>query len=130
MNGDFIDIMSIQDFYNQQISQLSGGQLQRVLLTAGSITSPDLSILHEPTQGLDIENQYSFYSMLNEIKKISTTSILLISHDLHNVLKKSDQILCLNKHLCCSTSGTIHDMDLYKKYLKIYEHHHDHKHHS
>lgn len=109
---------------NKQISELSGGQLQRVLLAANMLSHPKLIVLDEPTQGLDITGQQEFYLLLEEIRKSFKVAIFMISHDLHAVMKSSDQVLCLNHHICCEgkPEGTA------KSQIGLYKHHHDHDH--
>lgn len=109
---------------NKQISELSGGQLQKVLLAANMLSSPQLVVLDEPTQGLDITGQQEFYQLLEEIRRSFGVAIFMISHDLHAVMKSSDQVLCLNHHICCEgkPEGTT------KSQIGLYKHHHDHNH--
>lgn len=111
-----------------QIANLSGGQLQKVLLAAHLSRSPKLIVLDEPTQGLDIGSQEKFYSLLENIRKDYHTSIFMISHDLHAVMKTSDQVLCLNNHICCTgkPEQKVPDKDLAN--IGLYTHHHDHNH--
>jgi zinc transport system ATP-binding protein len=110
-----------------QISTLSGGQLQKVFLATAMLSSPDLIVLDEPTQGLDINAEEEFYSLLSDIRKKYGTTIFMISHDLHTVMKNSDRVLCLNHHLCCA--GKPENVKSTASQISIYKHHHDHGHH-
>lgn len=123
-----IEFAEFSSLKYSQISNLSGGQLQKILLAAHLLRAPKLIVLDEPTQGLDIRSQEKFYSLLENIRSNYNTAIFMISHDLHAVMKTSDQVLCLNNHICCSgkPERKIPDKDLAN--IGIYTHHHDHNH--
>ena len=76
--------------------------LQKVLLTRSLLDDPELLILDEPAQNLDIKNQLNFYNLLNSIYKNRNLSILMVSHDLHMVMSSTKQVVCLYHHVCCS----------------------------
>jgi len=127
-----VDISKISSFANletladKQIGELSGGQLQRVFLAANMLSNPRLIVLDEPTQGLDINGQQEFYQLLDEIRNKTGAAIFMISHDLHAVMKNSDQVLCLNHHICCEGKATKGTKEAPQ--VGIYQHHHDHDH--
>lgn len=112
---------------DKKINELSGGQLQKILLASSMMNNPELIVLDEPTQGLDISAQQDFYRLLEDIRSIYGVSIFMISHDLYAVMKNSDQVLCLNNHICCSGKP---DLNKDKELANIapYTHHHDHDH--
>lgn len=115
----------LNELANKQISTLSGGQLQKVLLATAILSKPQLIVLDEPTQGLDIKAQEELYLLLSEIRKQFDIAIFMISHDLHTVMQNSDKVLCLNHHICCSgkpESGAIVSQ------IGLYTHHHNHTH--
>ncbi|WP_299656897.1 metal ABC transporter ATP-binding protein [uncultured Jannaschia sp.] len=84
-----------------QIADLSGGQLQRVLLARALLSEPHLLILDEPTQGLDQPGAASFYRQIEAIRSETGCAVLMVSHDLHVVMAASDRVICLNGHVCC-----------------------------
>lgn len=121
----------------QQITQLSGGQFQRVLLARALLSRPQLLVLDEPTQGLDQPGIVGFYRLIEEIRGETGAAILLVSHDLLVVMRASDRVLCLNGHICCE--GTPQHVSSAPEYralfgagsegtLALYQHHHDHDH--
>lgn len=120
----FADLETLADI---QISKLSGGQLQRVFLAAAMLGTPELIVLDEPTQGLDITGQEEFYALLEELRKSYGVTIFMISHDLHTVMQKSDQVLCLNRHICCSGKPEDRKPSTLSQ-IGVYMHHHDHRH--
>ncbi|MGL4824682.1 MAG: ATP-binding cassette domain-containing protein [Alphaproteobacteria bacterium] len=117
---------------------LSGGELQKVLLAKALMRSPQLLILDEPTQGLDLQGQAHFYEVLLAIRQEKGCSILLVSHDLHTVLEASDHVICLNRHICCEGSPeAVQQAPAYlhlfpgfslKPKHRFYAHRHDHTH--
>ncbi len=126
----------IHSILNKQVQDISGGEWQRLLLARILLRDPDLLVLDEPIQGLDINGQRDFYLLLEQIKNKQKKSILMISHDLHTVMSSSNNIICLNKHICCSGAPKeIEDSSSYKNLFKLggstilarYTHDHKHK---
>ena len=92
----------ISELVNKQLSILSGGEMQRVLLARSLLNNPELLILDEPAQNLDISGQMSFYKLLQSIYTNRDLSILMVSHDLHLVMVSTKSVFCLSNHVCCS----------------------------
>lgn len=122
---------------NLQMANLSGGQFQRVLLAHALIGAPQLLVLDEPTQGLDQPGEAAFYALLATLRDETGTAILLVSHDLHVVMSRSDRVLCLNGHVCCEgTPDVVLAAPEYRALfgagthgaLALYRHEHDHSH--
>ncbi|SPH21992.1 Zinc import ATP-binding protein ZnuC [Ascidiaceihabitans donghaensis] len=120
-----------------QMSQLSGGQFQRVMLARALLTKPDILILDEATQGLDQPGAAAFYRQIEDVRKDLGCAILMVSHDLHVVMAASDRVLCLNGHVCCEgTPDIVASAPEYRALfgtgtqgaLALYRHHHDHNH--
>lgn len=129
--------LGIEKILEKSIHKISGGQLQKVLLLYALINNPDILVLDEPTSNMDIAAQDEFYNIIEEIREQKHCAILLISHDLHIVMQKTNQVLCVNHHICCE--GTPESINNHPEYLSlfgknrldniaIYSHHHDHKH--
>lgn len=121
----------------KQMSELSGGQLQRVLLAKALLGSPELLILDEPTQGLDQPGAAAFYKQIEKLRNETGCAILMVGHDLHVVMSASDRVICLNGHVCCSgTPQAVAATPEYQKLfgngadgaLALYRHNHDHDH--
>ncbi len=130
LNLPFIN--DIEQIKNHDLSEISGGQMQKILLAGTIMSKPDLIILDEPTQFLDVTSQQEFYQMIGKIKNELGITIFMISHDLFTVMKNSDKVICLNKHVCCSGKPSeINSNDVFKDALSeigVYIHHHDHIH--
>jgi ABC-type Mn2+/Zn2+ transport system ATPase subunit len=82
---------------DKKLGQLSGGELQRVLLAAATLPKPDLLLLDEPVSGVDQAGLQLFYKTLNNLKKSSDMVILIISHDLDFVRNYADHVILLNR---------------------------------
>ncbi len=122
---------------NYSIHDLSGGELQRVLLARTTLGKPDLLILDEPTSSVDITGEADMYELISRLKTTLDCAVLLVSHELHLVMSQTDQVLCLNKHLCCSGQPEMVQqhpeyLALFGKHaptaLAVYKHQHDHQH--
>lgn len=121
----------------RQMSALSGGQFQRVLLARALINKPDVLLLDEATQGLDQPGSAEFYRQIEAVRKETGCAILMISHELHVVMSASDRVICLNGHVCCQGApAVVASAPEYRALfgtgtggaLALYRHDHDHNH--
>ncbi len=129
--------VGLPDVESRQMSALSGGQFQRVLLARALLCDPQLLILDEPTQGLDQPGEAAFYRLIEEVRSTTGAAILMVSHDLHVVMAASDRVICLNGHICCEgTPRVVSNAPEYRALfglgtqgaLALYRHDHDHTH--
>jgi zinc transport system ATP-binding protein len=132
-----LDHAGVPGLSHRQMSALSGGQFQRVLLARALINKPDLLLLDEATQGLDQPGSAAFYQQIEEVRQNTGCAILMISHELHVVMAASDRVICLNGHVCCQgTPETVSAAPEYRALfgtgtggaLALYRHEHDHTH--
>ena len=120
----------------RQLSKLSGGEFQRVLLARALLNNPQLLVLDEPAQAMDIAGQAALYNLLGEERERSGCAVLMVSHDLHIVMRKTDHVVCLNHHVCCAGHPSEVGRDPAYAALfgdeaqafALYAHHHDHVH--
>ena len=84
------------------LTDLSGGEFQRVLMARALVRDPALLILDEPVQGVDAAGQLDLYDLIAHIRAAHGCGVLLISHDLHLVMSATDRVICLNRHVCCA----------------------------
>ncbi|EMK6667375.1 ATP-binding cassette domain-containing protein [Vibrio fluvialis] len=91
----------VERLEKQQLISLSGGQLQRVLLARALLEEPSLLLLDEATQGLDQRGTVGFYQQIDAIRQESGCAVIMVSHDLHVVMKRTDRVICLNGRVCC-----------------------------
>jgi zinc transport system ATP-binding protein len=83
------------------VGELSGGQLQRLLIGWAMIDHPEVMLFDEPTAGIDVGFEETVYHLLQRVQKERNTTILLISHELNVVYRYADQVLCLNRSMLC-----------------------------
>jgi zinc transport system ATP-binding protein len=127
----------VPDLLQNQMSNLSGGQFQKVLLARALQGSPDILILDEASQGLDQAGSAAFYKQIESVRNEQGCAILMISHELHVVMSASDKVICMNGHICCSGEPeAVANMPEYhglfgagtEGTLALYRHNHDHSH--
>ena len=80
---------------------LSGGQFQRALMARALLDQPNLLMLDEASQGLDQTGTADFYRQVEEIRNDLGCGVLMVSHDLHVVMRAADRVVCLNHRICC-----------------------------
>ena len=95
-----LETAGVSNLLECQMSQLSGGQFQRVLLARAVINRPDILLLDEATQGLDQPGSADFYRQIEKVRRDTMCAVLMISHDLYLVMSASDRVICLNGHVC------------------------------
>lgn len=126
-----------QGLEERPLSDLSGGQMQRVLLARALLNRPNLLILDEPTQGLDQMGSAAFYRLIERVRRETGCAVLMVSHELHVVMSASDRVICLNGHVCCQgTPEVVAQAEEYRALfgagtggaLALYRHQHNHSH--
>lgn len=106
--------MGLEDLYERAIGELSGGQLQRVLLGRSIVSRPQVLILDEPNSYVDKRFESRFYQLLEEINKES--AIILVSHDIGTVLAMVKNIACVNETLHYHSGVDVSEEWLGEKY--------------
>lgn len=128
---------AVSHLHKRSMHKLSGGEFQRVLLARAICRRPNLLLLDEPLQGVDINGQAALYELIGSIRKEFNCAIVMVSHDLHLVMAQTQKVICLNKHICCH--GQPDSVSQHPEYLRlfgpaaaeniaVYSHHHDHQH--
>ncbi len=129
--------LGIVHLMDNPMQRLSGGEQQRVLLARALSREPDLLVLDEPVQGVDVTGQAELYRLIGHIRDRYRCGVLMVSHDLHLVMATTDRVLCINRHVCCA--GHPESVSRHPAYLELfgtpvsdglalYQHHHDHAH--
>ena len=132
-----VDEVGGRELLPRQVAQLSGGELQRMALARALLRQPDLLVLDEPLQGVDFTGQLALFNLIDRVRRERGCGVLMVSHDLHLVMKGTDRVFCLNRHICCS--GQPETVSQHPEYLAlfgpraaeslaVYSHSHDHGH--
>ncbi len=126
----------VEHTFNNPVQNLSGGEMQRVLLSRALLRKPELLVLDEPVQGVDVTGQRELYRLITELRDELHCGVLMVSHDLHLVMAATDEVICLNNHVCCHGHPSL--VSKHPAYLRlfggesdelaVYSHHHDHSH--
>lgn len=124
-----INLFGITPYLNKKLGEVSGGQLQRVLLARSLVTNPSILILDEPEVGIDIGGETTLFRLLKKLVEEKNITVLIASHELDVVFQFSNQVICINKQLICSgkPQEVINNDTLYKLYgmdISLYHHHH------
>lgn len=100
------------------LRSVSGGEMQRVLLARALLREPDLLVLDEPTQGVDLVGQEELFALITGIRDDLRCGVLMVSHDLHLVMGSTDRVVCLNHSVCCT--GAPHAVSDDPAYLRLF----------
>lgn len=127
---NLLQIVGMADFRDRKLSNLSGGQLQRVLIAYSLMDHPKLLFLDEPASGIDVAGQETVYALIKRIQAQEHLTIVFISHELDVVMHYADQVICLNQKMLCAgtpqealTTEVLREM--YHEPTKHYHHHHE-----
>ncbi len=132
-----LDEVGAGAIFDHPMAEISGGELNRVLLARALLQKPNLLVLDEPLAGVDVSGQAELYRLITEIRDRYGCGVLLVSHDLHLTMASTDTVVCLNRHVCCSgpprkITGDPVFASLFGKSLAdslaVYPHEHDHRH--
>ena len=134
---EVLDEVGVSRLFGAALQDLSGGELQRVVLARALLRDPDLLVLDEPVQGVDVAGQIEFYELISRLRAARGCGVLMVSHDLHLVMAATDRVVCLNRHVCCA--GRPETVQRHPEYialfgpraaqtLALYAHVHDHLH--
>ena len=128
--------LGIAHLAGRAVQDLSGGEFQRLLLARALLAEPQLLVMDEPAQGIDVVGQAELYHWIATLRDRRGCGVVLVSHDLHLVMAATDTVVCLNRHVCCT--GKPEAVARHPEYLAlfgpasrefaVYAHKHDHVH--
>ncbi|CAG0910233.1 unnamed protein product [Cyprideis torosa] len=127
----------IEALLTQSLHHLSGGEMQRVLLARALLGDPQLLVMDEPAQNLDVDAELAFYHLINGLHDERGIAMLMVSHDLHMVMASTRRVVCLYQHVCCSgePQAVARDPEFIALFgeemaqtMAVYPHVHDHHH--
>ena len=121
--------VGVLELRDRQISELSGGQRQKVMIARALVSNPQILILDEPNTGVDTHSQRKFYDLLKELNEKENITILFVTHDLSVIADDVGGVLCINQTLlaCHSAHEILNCSDMSKLYgidAHIVCHHH------
>ena len=111
---EVIEMIGLEDIVYKPIGQLSGGQLQRVLLARAMVNKPKLLVLDEPNSYVDKRFESKFYDILSVINPY--TAIILVSHDVGTVISLVKNIACVNETIHYHAGSNVNEEWLDKHY--------------
>ena len=114
----YLSEMGVNHLMESFITNLSGGEIQRVLIARAAAQQANFLILDEPLQGIDFAHEVSIYEHITQLRKKFNCAILMISHDLNIVMFSTDRVICLDKHICCNgTPSAVMETEHYANLL-------------
>ncbi len=134
---DILKEVGAEGILEHQMANISGGELNRIMLARALLRDPELLVLDEPLAGVDVTGRSDLYRLIADIRGRHRCGVLLVSHDLHLVMGAADQVLCLNNHVCCTghpetVASHPEFINLFGSRLAetmgVYVHRHDHRH--
>jgi len=94
-----LSLFSAEHLLKRRVGELSGGELQRVLLAIAMTPEPDLLLLDEPASGVDVKGLSLFYQSVDDLRKKYDISVILVTHDLTGVAGFADRLILLNRSI-------------------------------
>lgn len=135
--GDVLQEVGVTHLLDQPIQSVSGGEMQRILLARALLRKPQLLVLDEPAQGVDMGQQGEVFNLIARLRDRYDCGVLMVSHELHLVMAAADEVICLNRHVCCTGKPEMVSRhpayralfgDKINANIALYTHHHDHTH--
>ncbi len=102
--AECFSVAKAEHLLDRRLGALSGGELQRVLLSLALDPVPELLLLDEPVSGIDQNGMELFYELLSDLKRSYDLSIILVSHDMETVSRHADRLVLLSKTILASGS--------------------------
>ena len=123
--------IGVEALLDRPIAQLSGGQLQRVLIAFALLRKPELLLLDEPTAGVDTPGEETFYDLIADVQRQNMLTVILVSHDLSMVYSHASRVYALNGVICCEGApAEVMNAESLKQAYGLhatpYAHHHHH----
>ena len=92
-----VSIVGAQDYARRSIGQCSGGEQQRLLIAQALVRRPELLVLDEPLDSLDVTNQASVSALIQDVCRTQNVAVILVAHDVNPILPYVDRVLYLSR---------------------------------
>lgn len=120
-----LDAVEIGELRSRSLNELSGGQLQRVMIARALVSEPEILLLDEPTANIDVRAEEDIFALLKSYNEKMT--IVVVSHDIAFISSYVSRVACLNRTLICHetaelSGGTIEE--LYGAPVRFIQHQH------
>ncbi len=101
---ELLAIVSAENLISRRVGELSGGELQRVLLACSLNPLPDLLLLDEPVSSVDVRGIEAFYEIICNLRRAYHISIVLVTHDISAIAPHAEKMILMNKSICAMGS--------------------------
>lgn len=115
---EILKTTNTQNLASRRVGDLSGGELQRVLLALAIHPMPDILLLDEPVSGVDRLGLKGFYELVSSLRRDYDITILLISHDLDLVARHADRVVFIND--AKALTGTVSEVYSSKEFIEVF----------
>jgi zinc transport system ATP-binding protein len=124
---NILESVGAKDIMSARLGELSGGQLQRVLIARSLLGNPKIIFLDEPVSGIDIGGEKNFYELIKSVQEKHDVTVVMVSHEVNIVSQIATQVICINKEMLCSGSPDTTLLpelieELYGKEVSLYKH--------
>lgn len=96
---ELLSMVKAEHLASRRLGDLSGGEMQRVLLALALQQEPELLVLDEPSAGVDFQGEHLFCELLDELRAAKGFTQLMVSHDLGMVFHHATHVICLKRHV-------------------------------
>ncbi len=129
-NWNIVKLAGLNEkWFQKKLAHLSGGEIQRVLLSWALLHKPEVLLFDEPTENVDLGTSFTIYHLIHNLQNHFEMGFIIVSHDLNAVYRHANYVLCLNQKMMCYgipekelTSDLI--TKLYGEHHTLFHHHH------
>ncbi len=105
LTEDILETLNLEEYALRYINELSGGELQKVVLARALVQNPKILLLDEPTSDLDLKNQLEVMEIIREVSKVHKIASVVVMHDINLALRYSDKFVILKEGQIFAAGG-------------------------
>ena len=105
LTENILEVMNLEEYALRYINELSGGELQKVVIARALVQEPQILLLDEPTSDLDLKNQLEVMSIIREVSNTHNIASIVVMHDINLALRYSDKFIILKEGQVFTTGG-------------------------